>query len=295
MTDKTSAELEHEAELARARVSSTAESIRAKMTPGQLIDEFSGLFTGGDSSSMLATLKSQVGANPLPVALVGVGLTWLMAGQRSAQPDVVKNTGAPWEKERREVAYADTKIDSPASNGSGSDVSENLTGAVDKAKLVIGDAVEGARTSMSDAAYTVSNAARNYGGSASEIASRTATAASEILRQDPLVLAALGLAFGTAIGAMLPRTDFEDEQLGSTSDTLRDKASELLNQGVEGVKEVAAQAYQTVKDEADKQGIATNPASLVDAVSDVARSAASQVEKSVREKVGSVTEDPKTT
>jgi hypothetical protein len=297
MTDKTSAELEHEAELARARVSSTAESIRAKMTPGQLIDEFSGLFTGGDSSSMLATLRSQVGANPLPVALVGVGLTWLMAGQRSAQPAVVKSTAAPWENERREVAYADAdaEIDAQASNGFGSGVSETLTGVVDKAKSVMGDAVEGARTGVSDAARNVSNTATNYGGSAGEIASKAATAASEILRQDPLVLAALGLAFGTAIGAMLPRTDFEDEQLGSTSDTLRDKASELLNQGVEGVKDVAAQAYQTVKDEADKQGIGTDPASLVDAVSDVARSAASQAEKSVREKIGSVTEDPKTT
>jgi ElaB/YqjD/DUF883 family membrane-anchored ribosome-binding protein len=295
MTDKTSAELEHEAELARAKVSSTAESIRAKMTPGQLIDEFSGLFTSGDSSSMLATLRSQVGANPLPVALVGVGLTWLMAGQFSAQPTVVKSAAAPWQNARPGTVYDDTEIDAQTSNGSGLEVSETLSGMMDKAKSVVGDAVEGARTGMSDAARNVTDTAMNYGGSAGEIASKAATAASEILRQEPLVLAALGLAFGTAIGAMLPRTDFEDEQLGDTSDAVRGKVNELLNQGVEGVKDVAAQTYQAVKDEADKQGIASDPASLIDAVSDVARSAASQAEKSVRDKIGSVREDPYTT
>ncbi len=44
-------ELERDAEIARARVADMAESIRSKMTPGQLIDEFAGMFTGSEGNS----------------------------------------------------------------------------------------------------------------------------------------------------------------------------------------------------------------------------------------------------
>ena len=45
MNDKSAAELERDADIARAKVADTAESIRSKMTPGQLIDEFTGAFS----------------------------------------------------------------------------------------------------------------------------------------------------------------------------------------------------------------------------------------------------------
>ncbi|ESX46945.1 hypothetical protein X761_30715 [Mesorhizobium sp. LSHC424B00] len=80
MNEKSAAELEREAEAARARVMETAESIRGKMTPGQLLDEFTGLFSGGESAAMLSNLRTQVRDNPLPVTMVGAGLAWLMFG-----------------------------------------------------------------------------------------------------------------------------------------------------------------------------------------------------------------------
>jgi hypothetical protein len=39
-------------------------------------------------------------------------------------------------------------------------------------------------------------------------------AAEDMFEREPLVLAALGLTIGTAIGAMLPHTRIEDETLG---------------------------------------------------------------------------------
>ena len=80
MSEKSAAELERDADIARAKVADTAESIRSKMTPGQLIDEFTGMFSGGDGSAMLGNLKSQVRDNPLPLTLIGAGLAWLMLG-----------------------------------------------------------------------------------------------------------------------------------------------------------------------------------------------------------------------
>ena len=81
MTDKSAAELEKDAEVARAKVANTAESIRDKMSPGQLIDEFAGMFSGGDGQSALSNLKAQVRDNPLALSLIGAGLVWLMVGE----------------------------------------------------------------------------------------------------------------------------------------------------------------------------------------------------------------------
>ncbi|RUW53362.1 MULTISPECIES: hypothetical protein [unclassified Mesorhizobium] len=284
MIEKTSAELQREAEIARANVSDTAESIRNKMTPGQLIDEFSGLFASGDSSSMLGALKSQVGANPLPVALVGVGLMWLMAGQGAQKPSAVN--GAPRSTVRPDFADDLGAVDRPFdTEGLTSGVSGALSGAIDKAKSIVEDAADGVRSSMAGAASSVSDSASQYGASTVDQASKATAAAVDLIRQEPLVLAAVGLAFGTAVGAMLPRTDFEDQQIGKTSDAVRDKANELLHQGVEGAKDVAAQAYQTVKDEADKKGFSTDPASIIDTVADVVQTAGSETEKAVRGKI----------
>jgi hypothetical protein len=55
MIDKSAAELEREAEAARARVANTAETLRSKMTLGQLIDEMTGMFAGGDGSARPTT------------------------------------------------------------------------------------------------------------------------------------------------------------------------------------------------------------------------------------------------
>ncbi|MGX5829980.1 hypothetical protein [Mesorhizobium sp. 43Arga] len=290
MTEKTSAELQHDAEIARARVSDTAESIRNKMTPGQLIDEFSGMFTAGDGGSLMSTLKSQVGANPLPVALVGVGLMWLMAGQRPPQATGFQES---WPKPK-------SRTGSDLHGEQGYESSDNFAGGIsdavsrvsDKAAGIIGDAAEGVRAGVASGTRSVSDSAAQYGASAADEAGKITAAATDLLRQEPLVLAALGLAFGTAVGAMLPHTDFEDQQLGQASDNIRDKASELLNKGVDGAKDVATQAYQTLKDEADKKGFSADPASIVEQVTDVVKSAASKTEETFRDKIQEVADKP---
>ena len=54
---------------------------------------------------------------------------------------------------------------------------------------------------------------------------------------------------------MLPSTAIEDEQFGRYRDKSASAAEDLVDKGVETAKEVAADAYQTVKEEADRQGL----------------------------------------
>ena len=99
------AELEREAEAARARLSDTADQIRAKMSPGQMMDEVLNQFRGGDGSQMFANLRGQARDNPMALALVGSGLAWLMMGSGSqadapARPSASPSTG-DWDRDLR--------------------------------------------------------------------------------------------------------------------------------------------------------------------------------------------------
>jgi gas vesicle protein len=88
---KTSAELQREIEMQRSRVESTIDQIQEKLSPGQLVDELLA-YTKGGGGEFVASLQRNVTANPLPVALLGVSLAWLMAKPASANTSSEANT-----------------------------------------------------------------------------------------------------------------------------------------------------------------------------------------------------------
>lgn len=85
--NKSAAELQREIELQRTRVEDTIDQIQQKLSPGQLVDEMLA-YTKGGGGEFLSSLQRNVTANPLPVALLGVSLAWLMAkpGNTSSTP-----------------------------------------------------------------------------------------------------------------------------------------------------------------------------------------------------------------
>ena len=381
MNDKTAAELEQEAEVARSRMAGTAEVLRSKMSPGQLIDEFSGVFRGGDGSQAIGNLKNQIRDNPLPLALVGAGLAWLMlgSGPKTRQHSSVSGSRDDWSYGGAEASWAD-EDDVDWSNASYEDggemsmggrsgrsrssrsamrsVAGAMSGAAGMVSSVAGDVAHGAKaaagglasaasgiasvasgiaSTASNAVHAVGDMASSAGSSVGDMASAAGStashlaesaggmarsgagmasraarhagraggsmrhmardmgssaqhAAARIKEQDPLILAALGLAMGAAIGAMLPQTRVENESFGAQRDRLKDQAAKLVSDGVESAKEMAADAYETVRTEADRQGLTEGlssgePGSIVDKVTGVVKSAVSQMETNVRSKL----------
>jgi vacuolar-type H+-ATPase subunit H len=76
-----SAELEREVEAQRSRVESTIGEIKDRLTPGQLVDELLS-YTKHGGAHFASNLGHTVTANPLPAALLGISLAWLMAGPK---------------------------------------------------------------------------------------------------------------------------------------------------------------------------------------------------------------------
>ena len=75
---KTSAELQREIDDQRHRVEDTIDAIQDRLSPGQMVDELLA-YTKGGGGEFIGSLQRNVTANPLPVALLGVSLAWLMA------------------------------------------------------------------------------------------------------------------------------------------------------------------------------------------------------------------------
>ena len=86
-TSKSSAQIERELEAQRNRIETRIGEIRERLSPGQLLDEALS-YTKHGGAHFAANLGQQVSANPMPAALVGVGLAWLIASntQRQSQP-----------------------------------------------------------------------------------------------------------------------------------------------------------------------------------------------------------------
>ena len=279
MTDKSAAELEKDAETARARVVSTANSIRDKMSPGQLIDEFAGMFSGADGKGALSNLKNQVRENPLALSLVGAGLVWLMVGQ-----PVAGSASSAWDK-----AKAQAKRSTPPKQEYAYGQEAIGGGAWDTVADAAGSVADAAKDAASSARAAASGAFDRVAGGVTTAGTVTDSALRKVegvVQQEPLVLAALGFAVGAAIGGLLPRSDLEDRAVGDLSGQIRDKADELVKSGLQKGKEVAAEAFETVKDEADKQGLTDNgPFTIAQQVGEVAKAAASKVEESLRDKL----------
>jgi hypothetical protein len=78
-TTEKAAQIEREIEQDRLRIEAKIGAIQEKLSPGQLVDEALAYAKGHGGGEFVSNLKTSAVANPIPVALIGIGLAWLMA------------------------------------------------------------------------------------------------------------------------------------------------------------------------------------------------------------------------
>jgi ElaB/YqjD/DUF883 family membrane-anchored ribosome-binding protein len=83
-------------------------------------------------------------------------------------------------------------------------------------------------------------------GTGGSSASRSGS--SQFMRQRPLLVVGAGVAFGMALGALLPWSRIEDELLGDQAEKLKDGARELASDGYEKAKSVAQRGYRAASE-----------------------------------------------
>lgn len=95
--------IESDLDQTRARLDSHLSELQDRLSPGQVLDDLMGYFRGSEGADFGRNLLDSVRANPLPAAITGIGLAWLMAanphpGQGAAVPSGrgrVRVSGAP--------------------------------------------------------------------------------------------------------------------------------------------------------------------------------------------------------
>jgi hypothetical protein len=116
-----------------------------------------------------------------------------------------------------------------------------------------------------------------------EHAQSTMHTATEGLRDQPLLVAALGLAAGAAVAAIFPATELERRTLGEAREVLADAASKAG----ENLLGAAGQAGERLKTAAAERGL--NPEGLKDLARDVTETFTSAATGKVEEKSSSRT------
>ena len=75
----TAAELQREIDADRARIEEQLHAIEKRLSPGQLIDELIDYTKHSGGAEYVGNLGKALKTNPIPVALMGISLAWLMA------------------------------------------------------------------------------------------------------------------------------------------------------------------------------------------------------------------------
>ncbi|MDH6267701.1 vacuolar-type H+-ATPase subunit H [Rhizobium sp. SG_E_25_P2] len=81
LTDRNPAEIEREIDGDRRRIEEKLDAIQERLSPGQMVDELLGYVKTSGGADFVNNLGRSVKNNPMPVALMGVSLAWMMANQ----------------------------------------------------------------------------------------------------------------------------------------------------------------------------------------------------------------------
>ncbi|MCB2116996.1 MAG: hypothetical protein KDE00_12030 [Rhodobacteraceae bacterium] len=245
----------------RAHLADTVEELRGRMSSDALAREALGMIRS-NAASYSRSIDQAVRANPLALAVTGVGLAWLIFGGRrpAAQPSAT--SVARWEDE----GGAPLPEDAPAADMSGADsvwvdrvdaLRSVASSALRRLERDARDAVGGVRDLAAERAQILSSFTEDMRGALrdgldglSEGASdrivqlREAAYGARLRMQDkanasareigraatdhPMIAGGVALALGAALATALPRTRMEDRTFGAESDRMMRRAAELL-------------------------------------------------------------------
>lgn len=261
---KSAAEVEREVEASRGALDRTVDALKEKMTPGQLFDEASRMM-GGAGQQVASKFLEQAKDNPMPLAVMGLGLAWLMTSNQHGGPAASRAYSSPYER----AAFTPE-----SSNG----VGDKLHAAADKAAELasgsrdkVADMAAGATDATRRAVHELTGAASSVGGEASRYAHSAQRSFMQLLEREPLLLGAAGLLVGAAIGAALPSTEAEDKLVGGMRDDLIEKGKSLAETGMQKAGGAAQAAYDALK--SDLQQSADSGGDLSDRTEGAVRSA----------------------
>jgi uncharacterized protein YjbJ (UPF0337 family) len=230
--------------------------------------------SGGAGSGMMDTIK----ANPIPAAMVGIGLGWLFMSRRRTVGMEGWYSGV-FPEHSHGHGYIGTHVHSESGMGSTigqmpdrageivGQTREAASGLVDQAKGTTSEVVGQVRDTTGELVGQVRNTAGqimtgagDLAGTASERAMHfKETAVREVptrfdhmLNETPLAIGALALGIGAAIGLAIPTTSRERELMGDARETFMERTQQVAQDAQQQIQRVAERVQETAQEETHK-------------------------------------------
>jgi len=249
-------QIETDIERTRSQMAETLDTIQKRFSPGQLLDQTLSYLDEKRINENLRRFGTNAGAvvkeNPIPVAMLGVGLAWLALSGRSGPKGrryFSRFTKPSHGMESLHSTHGE--IQRSGSHVMGGAKGEGAMGEkLEHAKGRVSETVGQVRETIAEKAGQVRQSVGGTMSSVREKAGEVSHRAQDqavrlghavqgqyrhIVQEQPLVLGVLGLAIGAALGAAMPRTRMEDEMMGEASDRLarqaRETGREIVHEG----------------------------------------------------------------
>lgn len=263
-------EAEADAEAARSGLASTLSQLRENLKPSNMVDEV--MTNAKVNASVVSNQIWDIARrNPLPALLIGAGAAMLLGfgtrltgGSPAGEPLPAGRTFRSSDVGRR----ARNTVEA------GSD-------AVDRAKTRLTDAASRGTAALRSTTQRLKDTG-DFMPSMPQARARVTNTLARIIEDQPLVLAAVGIAVGAALGAAIPQTETENSLMGETSGSVRTAAQGLVQDQVSQLKAAASHAVDDIKQTAAQRGLsADNLSGLVNDIGQTAKSATYEAGKSL--------------
>ncbi len=245
-----------EIERTRADMSETVDAIQERLSPENLKEQAKDRVkeaTVGRAQEAGSGIMETIRANPLPAALTGIGLGWLLVSARRSA-----SSGRPSYGDRT-YGYPPRYEDQGVSGSSAGQALGQARGKVgetaSRAQGKVGDAASEAQDKAGEVASQAQDRLSNLTEQARYQARRASGGFERMLRENPLAMGALAVGAGAAVGLAIPQSAREHEVMGEARDTFVEKAQEKAQDAQEKVQRVAQEAQSAAKEEATNQGL----------------------------------------
>jgi hypothetical protein len=255
--------LRADVERTRERLSEDVEALGTKLSPENLKAEAKQSIkttvrrgteqVKDEVSSAGNSVVSFVRANPLPLALIGVGVGWLVWSARSGR-DGHRGASMDYATRGRAEVYDGVDYDDAADYDYDDDMaSSTVDGArrkIHRLRDQVRDRVDSAKRVASEKASQARGKVEELEHAAQDRMVRARDVAAHTMEDQPLLLGAVALGAGLAVGLGIPATDSENQLVGRYRDQLVSNASRKLSELGDKAGRVAERSFDAAKETA---------------------------------------------
>lgn len=247
--EPTPQELEFEIERTRERMSTNIDALGDKLKPENLKQQAKEAIAekAQDVVANVGDQARETGSRvidfitqyPLPVAAVGLGAIWLFSLRKGNQSEVSGD---------RMARFAYTGPERREPNGRPS-LGRRLHDGADAVRHSVGSAASHTGERVGELREKVAERAGEFSGTARAKAREARGGLEQMVRDNPLAIAAGAAIIGMALGMLLPETDPERRVMGDAREELGERVSAVADRVKDAAVEAGREVKETVRDE----------------------------------------------